>query len=206
MGKVTNAIDRVVDAAGRYWAIPSAAFGVIGALGMPHVPDEAVPWAALAGGFIVYAAGFSIGRKVGEESGEAKESARLDRETENEIRLMRERAEIEGLVSPSEVTEMRSEYERQLDEYRSVFDLDRFDDRSCHVMLDVYEAERGPRGALYLGGGNMVAESLISDGVLEMRDNALRDGRRAFRLTPEWRRFVRNHLDELRERTLGMDS
>ena len=201
MGRVTNALDGIVDAAGRYWGLTSAVFGIVGAVGVPLLPDEALPWMALLWGFIAYAAGFSIGRRVGEESGEAKERARLD----NEIRLMRAQKELDGFVSPDEVDEIRRDYERQLDEYRNVFDTDRFDDRSCYVMLEAHEAERGPRGALYLDVDNMVAAGLVSEGVLEMYENSLRDGRRAFKLTPEWRKFVRNHMDELRERTMGMD-
>ena len=100
----------------------------------------------------------------------------------------------------SEAAEVRHNFDHQLDEYRNMFDLDRFDSRSCRVMLDTYEAESGPRGALYLSGDNLVAASLISEGVLDMYGSTLRDGRHAFRLTPEWRRFIRRSLSELKVR------
>lgn len=100
----------------------------------------------------------------------------------------------------AEIAEVRHSRDRQLEKYRNVFDLDRFDVRSCRVMFEVYEAESGPRGALYLSSDNLVAASLISEGVLDMYGSTLRDGRHAFRLTPEWRRFIRGNLNELRER------
>lgn len=118
MGKVTDAIDNAVDAAGRYWAIPSAAFGIIGALGVPMLPSEAVPWAALAGGFIVYAVGYSVGRKVGEESGEAKERTRLEHKAcLEETRIAAEaKAEIEKARALAEIEDRRAREEREREE------------------------------------------------------------------------------------------
>lgn len=118
MGRLTDALDRVVDAAGKYWIGASALFGIIGAVGMPHVPAEAVPWASLAGGFIIYAAGLSVGRKVGEESGEAKERARLERQASlEETRIAAEaKAEIEKARALAEIEDRRAREEREREE------------------------------------------------------------------------------------------
>lgn len=121
-------------------------------------------------------------------------------EKARELSSLNDQLAAEIAARDAEIAEVRHSRDRQLEKYRNVFDLDRFDVRSCRVMFEVYEAESGPRGALYLSSDNLVAASLISEGVLDMYGSTLRGGMHAFRLTPEWRRFIRGNLNELRER------
>lgn len=89
--------------------------------------------------------------------------------------------------------------------YDDEFDLDRFDWRSCHVMVDVHDAELGPNGSLYLDDDNFVAAGLVNAGVLERSESPapVRFGKHAYRLTPSWRKFVTEHLDAIEERSHG---
>lgn len=196
MGRLSDALDSAVDAAGRYWAIPAAVFGAVGAIGAPALPVEAVPWAALAGGFVVYAAGYSVGRRAGEESGEARERARVDRETDGKIRLMRAQAEIEDRRAAEEqavaLAERAEEDRRRAAEVESRISM--FSDRQLDLMLRVADAEDSV-GYLSVGYGtedDALAMHLMGCQVMLYGDPA-KGGRYHWMLFANWSQFVREN-------------
>lgn len=207
MGKVTDTIDTVIDAAGRYWAIPSTVFGIVGALGIPALPSEAVPWAALACGFIVYAVGYSVGRKVGEDSAEAEERARLDRETDEKIQLMKAQAEIEDRRAAeekaAELANRAEDERRRVDEARAEIEskIAMFSAKQLDLMLRVADAE-DVNGHLAIKHGS--EDDALSMHLMDCRVMLYGDptngGRYHWVLYPNWSQFVRQNRGAIEKR------
>lgn len=212
MGKLTDVLDRVVDAAKKYWGLVSAIFGIVAALGAPHVPTEALPWAALLFGFIAYASGFSIGRSVGEESGEAKERARLGRETDEKIRLMKAQAEIEdrraAAEKAAELANRAEDERRRADEARAEIEskIAMFSAKQLDLMLRVADAEDADGHlAIKYGSEDDALSVHLMDRRVMLYGDPTNGGRYHWVLYPNWSQFVRQNRAAIEER-LGRDS
>ena len=207
MGKVTDTIDTVIDAAGRYWAIPSTVFGIVGALGIPALPSEAVPWAALACGFIVYAVGYSVGRKVGEDSAEAEERARLEHETDEKIRIMRAQAEIDDRRAAEEqaisLAEKSEEDQRRAADRAAEIEskISMFSAKQLDLMLRVADAEdaKGYLSVKYGSEDDVLAMHLMDCQVMLYGDPT-KGGRYHWMLFPNWSQFVRMNRGSIEKR------
>lgn len=211
MGKLTDALDRVVDAAKKYWGLVSAIFGIVAALGAPHVPTEALPWAALLCGFIAYASGFSIGRSVGEDSAEAEERARLEHETDEKIRIMRAQAEIDDRRAAEEqaisLAEKSEEEQRRAADRAAEIEskIAMFSAKQLDLMLRVADAE-DVDGHLAIKYGS--EDDALSMHLMERRVMLYGDptngGRYHWVLYPNWSQFVRQNRGAI-EKRLGRD-
>lgn len=80
MGRLSDALDSAVDAAGRYWPVSAAVVSAVGSFGLPEAVDTTNRWFLFVAGFVVFTVAFLMGKRSGRDESEkaAREAAQKD--------------------------------------------------------------------------------------------------------------------------------